>query len=261
MFDTDFLNDLRKEELILILPYLGRGGTLLEFGAGTGAQAIELQRLGFDVVALDLANSGYSNCRVYPVIDYDGMHIPVPDGSVDIVFSSNVLEHVPNFEQICAEFARVLRPGGFCVHVMPSVAWRFWTFVSGFANAFPVVFKLLHGLALGNRGGRHGFLDDVKALLGCVLPIGHGTSREGLSELWTFSAAAWRAKFAKAGFRVDREESLRLFHTGHMFFGRKWSIDARKRASRFLGGAARTYFTSPVRAQQSAQAPAAASSA
>lgn len=246
MFDTGFLNQLRKEELNLIIPFLGSHGALLEFGAGTGAQAVELKSKGFDVVAIDLPDSGYSNTRVFPVVDYDGEHIPLPDASIDVVFSSNVLEHVNDFSQTSVEFLRVLRQDGFCVHVMPSVPWRFWTFISGYANAIPVFLKLLTGLVYNNRGRRvHGLLQDSKMLLGCVLPIGHGTSPEGLSELWTFSAWAWRKKFRKAGFKIVREEPLRLFHTGHMFLGRRWSVRARMRASRLLGGAARIYVVVP----------------
>lgn len=247
MFDTSFLDELRREELQLLLPYLGKGTTVLEFGAGTGAQARALQSMGFEVIALDLAGSSYSGCRVHPVVDYDGRHIPLPDRSVDIVFSSNVLEHIPHLVEIHAEFARVLRPGGYCVHVMPSVTWRWWTFLSGFANAVPASWRLTAGLAYRNRGRRlRGLAEDAKVLLSCVLPLGHGVSREGLSELWTFSAAAWRRNFARGGFRVDREEPLRIFHTGHMLFGHRWAIDSRKRATRWLGGAARIYFVTPA---------------
>jgi SAM-dependent methyltransferase len=39
--------------------------------------------------------------------------LPVRTGSVDICYTSNVLEHVPDAWQMCAELARVTRPGGY----------------------------------------------------------------------------------------------------------------------------------------------------
>jgi SAM-dependent methyltransferase len=42
----------------------------------------------------------------------DGNCLPFPDGVVDLAFSSNVLEHVPNPERFLDETVRVTRPGG-----------------------------------------------------------------------------------------------------------------------------------------------------
>jgi SAM-dependent methyltransferase len=41
-----------------------------------------------------------------------GSHLPLPDGAVDIAFSSNVLEHVPDPDHFVRELLRVTRPGG-----------------------------------------------------------------------------------------------------------------------------------------------------
>lgn len=45
---------------------------------------------------------------------------PFTDESVDIVVSNQVIEHVMNIEQFCSENFRVLRPGGFGLHVFPT---------------------------------------------------------------------------------------------------------------------------------------------
>ncbi len=56
------------------------------------------------------------------VVDYRGPADPtataLPAGSVDIVFSASVLEHLPpaTLERVFAEAMRVLRPGGVMVH-------------------------------------------------------------------------------------------------------------------------------------------------
>ena len=40
---------------------------------------------GFDVVAIDIATSDYVSTRVFPIIEYDGKSIPLPDSSVDVL--------------------------------------------------------------------------------------------------------------------------------------------------------------------------------
>src|SRR5262249_23439752 len=94
MFSLQYLDEIRRLELEIILPLFRPGARILEVGGGTGRQALELSRRGFDVAAIDLASSAYSAQRVFPILDYDGTTIPLPDASVDVVFSSNVLEHV-----------------------------------------------------------------------------------------------------------------------------------------------------------------------
>lgn len=38
--------------------------------------------------------------------------IPLPDGFVDIMYSVNAIDHVDNFEAMCDEIIRVVKPGG-----------------------------------------------------------------------------------------------------------------------------------------------------
>ena len=51
---------------------------------------------------------------------FDGSRVPLPDASVDLVFSKSVLEHVPldGVPALLGELARVVRPGGAMVHVI-----------------------------------------------------------------------------------------------------------------------------------------------
>jgi SAM-dependent methyltransferase len=52
--------------------------------------------------------------KPYGPLDHvcDLTDIPVPDGSVDLVLCSQVLEHLPEPPRALAEFHRILRPGG-----------------------------------------------------------------------------------------------------------------------------------------------------
>ena len=112
---------------------------MLEIGAGTAGGRRGGPGAGFDVEAIEISDSNYNQDRLFPITDYDGCHVPFPDASFDVVFSSNVLEHVRDLDQLEREIKRVLRPGGVCVHVLPTHVWRFWTTLSAFPAALQKV--------------------------------------------------------------------------------------------------------------------------
>ena len=139
MFSIEHLNVLRAAEIDKIVTHLRPpGARLLEIGAGTGRQAQALVERGFSVEAIEILESNYSGDRLFPITNYDGRHIPFPNQSFDIVFSSNVLEHVPDLVQMHSEIRRVLRSGGYAVHVLPTHAWRFLDHAFGISHCFPI---------------------------------------------------------------------------------------------------------------------------
>src|ERR1035437_398855 len=70
--------------------------------------------------------------------------LPFPDGSVDEIWSSHALEHVP-LERVAptlAEWFRVLRPGGTAVIQVPNLdyAARYWLDHPGETWALQIIF-------------------------------------------------------------------------------------------------------------------------
>jgi SAM-dependent methyltransferase len=247
MFNVPYLNQLRLVEMERLLPYIPAGARVLEFGAGTGQQARFLADRKFDVVAVDLACSSYSGHQVFPVQDYDGEHIPLKHGSIDVIFSSNVLEHVENVPAIMSEFRRILRPSGFAIHVMPTPSWRLWTFVSGVANAAVAATHLPWALIrpAAQQSRWQELKEHVRIIAAGLLPLGHGTSVEGISELYTFSRRAWLKTFRKYGFEVIEDRPLGLFYTGHMLLRDRLPFSRRHALARTLGSATRIYIVKP----------------
>jgi len=247
LFNIPYLHRIREEELKEVIRELPRGARVLDFGAGSGHQAAILRSEGFEVTAIDLANSDYSNHTAFEIIHYDGKRIPLPDDSVDVIFSSNVLEHVENLSMVLSEFARVLRSDGIELHLMPTPGWRFWTFIAGVPTAAiataSFLVHLFKKLPPGTRSSA--LLKDLKTAAGSILPIGHGTSSEGISELWTFSVRAWKRRFRNNGHKVIEDRGLGIFYTGHMLFGERLSFANRRRLSRTLGSAVHMYRVRP----------------
>jgi malonyl-CoA O-methyltransferase len=95
---------------------------VLDLGAGTGRGARELKRRypRALVIALDLAPGMLREARRHqPLwrrfarVCGDALRLPLADASVDLVFSSLMLQWCEPLDAACAEVRRVLRPQGF----------------------------------------------------------------------------------------------------------------------------------------------------
>ncbi len=94
-----------------------RGATVLEAGVGEGYGAALLAGCARRVVGLELdAPTAVHVARRYgtalDVVRADLQALPVPDASVDVVVTLQVIEHLADQPGFLRECARVLRPGG-----------------------------------------------------------------------------------------------------------------------------------------------------
>ena len=244
MLSISFLNQLRAAELAHIAACLPPGSRVLEIGAGTGQQARLLADQGFDVSAIEIPISNYSASRIFPITDYDGRTIPFPDASFDAVFSSNVLEHVPDLTNLHREIRRVLKPGGRVIHVLPTPAWRCWTTLSAFPDALQSVASLAARLLPPLGGGPQAWRDwravlnrAVRYLAAPVLQRRHGERGMLLTEPWFFRPAWWRRNFVANGFQVLEDRPMGMFYTGNMLLGERLPLPRRERLAAWLGSA------------------------
>lgn len=246
MFSIEQLNVLRAAEITEIAPHVPLRARVLEIGAGTGQQALELQRRGFDVNAIEVADSAYAKTRVFPVIDYDGAHIPFPNGNFDVVFSSNALEHLRDLTGLHVEIRRVLKPDGIAIDVLPTHAWRFWSTVSSFVNAPVYLGAALHRMLPGSHDQRsvgRAWYEALRACGAAVLQPRHGERGFGLAELWLFHPRWWRRNFERNGFALLCDKPMGLFYTGSMVFG--------ARLAHILGSACHLYVMRPAETRRS----------
>jgi 2-polyprenyl-6-hydroxyphenyl methylase/3-demethylubiquinone-9 3-methyltransferase len=97
-----------------------RGRKTLDVGGGGGLLAEEFARLGCEVTGIDPSAKSLEAARSHAKaagldIEYrqaSGENIPFPDGTFDIVYCCDVLEHVQDLRKVIAEISRVLEPGG-----------------------------------------------------------------------------------------------------------------------------------------------------
>jgi len=245
VFSVTHLNALRAAEIEKIVTHLRPAGCrILEIGAGTGRQAQELAQRGYDVEAIEIPDSNYAGERLFKITDYDGRTIPFPDASFDLIFSSNVLEHVPDLVRMHSEIRRVLKPDGYAVHIMPTHAWRFWTTLTqiptGFQNAATLGGQLVPPLLpypSRVKGFVRAWLQAARHIAAGFWQHRHGERGNTISETWLFHPRWWRRNFAENQFDIVRDEPMGLFYTGNMLLGSRWTLEQRARAASVLGSA------------------------
>jgi SAM-dependent methyltransferase len=109
----------------LLLAEAHKGERVLDLGCGAGRFVAALLDAGTDAVGVELAEAALVRARrnvpggELHALGPDGA-IPLEDASVDLVWCSEVLEHVPDTAGLLSEARRVLRTGGRLLVTTPS---------------------------------------------------------------------------------------------------------------------------------------------
>ncbi len=138
----------------LAIEELQPGATVLDLGAGRrSAYAGYIEPgSGVRLVAVDIspeelaANTDVTETRVADV----SQELPFDDGSVDLILSRALLEHVDGVPQAVRNMRRVLKPGGQAIHLVPCRYSLFGT-AARFLPLGPSL-KLLHALDPDTKG-------------------------------------------------------------------------------------------------------------
>lgn len=239
------LHNVREYEFSLIRKHLPAADPkirILEIGAGTGQQAAELSALGYTVTAIDMPSSAYAEQRIYPIQDYDGRTLPVPDASVDVVFSSNVLEHVVEIHGLLKETARVLKPEGMAIHVMPTSAWRILTTLT----YYPWLAKRFFQIVFFSKVKRHDgsvakSAPTTASALSTLWQKKHGERGNLFTETWYFSEYWWCKTFRETGFRVECVEPSGVAYSGSCLLADQLGVENRKMLSPIFGSSTKIY--------------------
>jgi SAM-dependent methyltransferase len=113
---------------LFAVPFCSGGRRVLDAGSGAGYGAAYLARRGASVLALEGDREAVMYAREryaaedlnYEIADLN-QPLPAADRAFDLVFSSNVFEHVANVDGLAAECARVIKSDGRVIVAVPPV--------------------------------------------------------------------------------------------------------------------------------------------
>ncbi len=110
------LRETTKGKLIaLSLIKGGNGKNALDIGCREGLQSRWLEQKGYNVTSIDIEKS-YKKCQVVDVNET----LPFDDASFDLIWCSEVIEHLDAPQHAASEFRRVLKKDGEMILTTPN---------------------------------------------------------------------------------------------------------------------------------------------
>lgn len=216
---TAYLHRLRRREIEIIFRNcppnaFARG---LELGAGDAFQSDLLARYVQTLVVTDFSERILEHAstpdRIYRVCDAEEVAAQFGPGEFDLIFSSNMMEHVPHPERALSGVHHALRDDGVAIHVMPSPFWKFCQMAGFHVDA---VLTRLERYSAGKLPRFDGNSDAATPaddnnlklersygrLRRLLWPVPHGVSPKNWQEFLVFRRAYWKRQLEAAGFEV-----------------------------------------------------------
>ena len=109
-------------EHLEVIRQFATGGRLLDFGASWGYCTWQFQQAGYDAIGYEISHprTEYGK-KMLGVKMVTNTH-DLPDQSIDVIYSSHVLEHMPDPGATLREFRRLLAPQGSLFVFVPNGA-------------------------------------------------------------------------------------------------------------------------------------------
>ncbi|MFH1514283.1 MAG: class I SAM-dependent methyltransferase [bacterium] len=231
---TTYLHSMRKREIDTVFSrfpsqVFSRG---LEIGAGDGYQSTLLTQYIQHLIAIDLnperLQKESSDAVEYKICDAENIGEILHGQKFDIIFSSNLLEHVPEPQRVLRGTRTLLTEDGITINIMPG-AWMELLFLLGHIPNQLVIFfeKLTQSgawMKIKNRLGRkikdqsetetnQALMQRYKGnnlktarekqskLKRLLVPKIHGISKSHFHEIWEWRRRRWLNEFTDAGFQ------------------------------------------------------------
>lgn len=213
------------EPFLQDLPQKDTMPQILEFGCGNGFQISYLKKFG-KVFATDIYRSKEMLEKYAAFCESSVTSLPFPDGIFDVIFSSHVVEHLPQPERAFSELHRVAKKE--CLFVF-SVPTNFWLLLSLPAKLIGKMNGLFGILALRKkdktaevdsqdlqkRKEMEERLAEVvrkrPSLIESIMPKGHGVYQRFGECYRAFRVRAWSLFFQEAGFTIHTCVPLFLY--------------------------------------------------
>ncbi len=194
-----------------------RFDTVLELGCGIGYQSAFLSKISTKVVATDLEEEDLAthapgmkkakdlhdqlNISNVELLPCSAEELPFADHSFDMVYSSHVLEHIPDRSKALREIYRVLKPGGVHFCVVPTSMEKVYAFFNFYSYLLGrALFHLFQKIKAPFQGKKKSASVNLRVrtvnsksvlLKYFPFPPPHGESSHYLQELMNWTPRKW----------------------------------------------------------------------
>jgi len=190
-----------------------KGTRILEIGCGSGIQSNFLSEKSSYVISSDIALKQAEFGKLC-IVKCSGEYLPFKKGFFDIVYSSNVLEHIKNRSMALREMRHVLEKEGILVCVVPTSMWKILQLVLYYPK------KIYNFIRRRMKHKKLQFYNNINikqnqrweaALLKHLMPSVHGEFKGNREEIVSYRKKNWVNLLETNGFYVYRIEKLLLY--------------------------------------------------
>jgi SAM-dependent methyltransferase len=184
--------------------------SLLELGCGDGFQSKLLKKYFNTIISTDL-NEKRMNFELIKlgismeVNDAELVGQNYPKDSFDFIFSSNMLEHLPNYYKCLKGIKHILKNDGIAIIILPNTLWRLSAIIFHYPFKIKVFFKIIFEkkkLKEKPSGNNLKISKKSHRILNLLFPKAHGAYSNSIIELYEFSIYKWKKVFLNAGFQI-----------------------------------------------------------
>jgi SAM-dependent methyltransferase len=221
-----YLHKVRGRQVALIFKNVPQEGFScgLELGAGDGYQSSLISQYTKRLICTDYNRFRFCKNESSSFFVCDVEHIDsVLNCKFDLIFSSNLLEHLVDVQATIKGVAKLLSDDGVAIHVLPNVYWKMCNIFFYLPNKILTVVddlwtqqglkkikeRIQPTLPLGAGYALPGHEDNFKTerlsrpfLLRHIFPPPHGVSSTNRDEIFAFTKKRWMEEFKNAGFEV-----------------------------------------------------------
>lgn len=247
-----YLEDLRSRELHAAFrdcpPKLFPRA--LELGAGSGFQSRKLIAYAEHLVSTDFNPERLKRVPIegveYRTLDAEKTGEAFSPRSFDLVFSSNLFEHLPEPAAALGGIRTVLAKGGVVILIMPNALWKAFSLLGFYPYMFALMLRALRGgrmkalwtkyvlrktPAREEKGPGNNLKSEKHDAAGAGIfwPTPHGAYRSHFEEFVQYRRKRWLGAFTRAGF-----ETITV-RKGPVFSGYGFGLDGLRRFLETLG--------------------------
>lgn len=231
------LHTIRKFELDFVLNRLSihKESKILDFGAGDGFIISQFQAKGFkNILGVEIEGSNYSNQTNFKILYYSGLIEEFPNMErPDIIYSSNVLEHVDDIEKYLTHFNHILSDGGIQIHIVPTHYWKLYNSIFYYYKVLLFLFNRLgtkkNVKSTSYKEGQKKNFKESKFFIGR-----HGSRGNTFDEFTLFHPKSYQKIFDKNEISYENFK-IPLIYSGHNVFGKILSLKTRRILSKIFG--------------------------